>query len=187
MRRARISSRPCSGSNRQRSPFFTSGIGNGQLSLPTWSTVELPLATSLFAPSYALRNFSRLCFSATASPEETSARLSLPRIPNSALVSPARRAATKACVASSADAKLFGGTTAGFAAVAGFAAAGASGFAGAGAWACAGPPASRASASIVTNTSHDIRGIIDDLLRGRHRHRYDRRHRPELLLHQSID
>jgi len=40
---------------------------------------------------------------------------------------------------------------------------------------------------MVTNTSHEIRRIIDDLLRGRHRHRSDRRHRPELLLHQSID
>jgi hypothetical protein len=61
-----------------------------------------------------------------------SVRPSLPRIPSNALVSPARRAATRACVASSADANRLGCTTVGLGAGAGgLVAAGVSGFAGA--------------------------------------------------------
>jgi len=139
MRRATISSRPCRGSNRQRSATFTSGMGNAQSSVPTWITVVSPPAASLFAASYAARNLSRLCRSTTESPDWTSGRPSLPRIPTRALVSPARRAATKACSASSADAKRFGCTTAGFAAAGfGVAAAGVSGLAAHQAWWAAG-------------------------------------------------
>src|SRR5262245_27412888 len=116
-------------------------------------------------------------------------------MPTSALVSPARSAATSACTASSADANRFAGTTTGLDGVAGFvsaaggvvaggvvaaggvAGAAASGFAGAAVCAPAGAPGCSASAATVTTASSRDAVVIDDLLHARRRLRPDLHHR----------
>src|SRR5881394_280831 len=131
---------------------------------------------SRFAVSYACRNFSRLCRSDTGSPDETSARPSLPRMLTSPLVSPPRSAATNASVAASVDSKRLAFITAGLGAAGGGVAAGAvSRLVGAGAWALAAGPAYGATAAAITRTTDQVRGIIDDRPRGHRRHHHRRR------------
>jgi hypothetical protein len=159
---------------RQRSPSFTSGIGNGQSS-PMRMTVVLPEASSLLAVSYHCTNCARACRSATGSPEETSDRASLPRIVSSAFVSSARSAVTNACAASSAEANRLGATTAGFG-DAGFVV----GVSAAGGDVCAptGDPDCQSSSAAVTRITNRNRALIDVLLRLRdHHRRCDHRHR----------